>query len=63
MKKNVEDVLKIYDYLEEQGYNVSVSHGYSIGGPPAIALAANRNINLLIADRTFGNLDVVLLSP
>ena len=61
MKNNVQDALNIYDYLEQNGYNVTVSHGYSIGGPPAIYLAANRSINLLVADRTFGNLDVVIL--
>ena len=30
-------------------------HGLSIGGIPACHLASKRNINLIIADRTFGS--------
>lgn len=32
-----------------------ISHGYSIGGPPAVHLAANHPFKVLIVDRSFCN--------
>ena len=56
-----EDVLCIYDYITSNyQYNKIAVHGLSIGGVPACHLACNRNINLLIADRTFGSVKEVL---
>jgi pimeloyl-ACP methyl ester carboxylesterase len=59
LSKNEKDVLQLYDYLTKQGYSPTIAHGYSIGGPVAIYLAANRPIDMLIADRTFGSIDLV----
>ena len=50
------DILSIYDYIiENYRYNKIIVHGLSIGGIPSCYLAAKRNIDLIIADRTFGS--------
>ena len=50
-----EDILSIYDYIvQNYRYNKIAVHGLSIGGIPSCYLASKRDINLLIADRTFG---------
>lgn len=50
-----EDILCIYDYIvQNYRYNKIAVHGLSIGGIPSCYLALKRNINLIIADRTFG---------
>ena len=50
------DIISIYDYiLANYKYNKIGVYGFSIGGIAACHLANNRNINILIADRTFGS--------
>ena len=50
------DILSIYDYITENfKYNKIIVHGLSIGGIPSCYLASKRNVDLLIADRTFGS--------
>ena len=50
------DIISIYDYiLANYKYNKIGVYGFSIGGIAACHLAKNRNINILIADRTFGS--------
>ena len=50
------DIISIYDYIiANYKYNKIGVYGFSIGGIAACHLANNRNINLLIADRTFGS--------
>ena len=50
-----EDILFIYDYIvQNYRYNKIAVHGLSIGGIPSCYLASKRNVNLIIADRTFG---------
>ena len=56
IENNKKDVLKVYDFLGTQGYQIQVVHGYSIGGPTAIHLASERKVGLLVADRTFSSL-------
>ena len=56
-----DDILDIYDFIMEHfHYNKIAVHGLSIGGIPACHLACKRNINLIIADRTFGSVDDVI---
>ena len=56
-----DDILDIYDFIMEHfHYNKIAVHGLSIGGIPACYLACKRNINLIIADRTFGSVDDVI---
>ena len=58
-----EDILYIYDYIvQNYRYNKIVVHGLSIGGIPSCYLASKRNINLIIADRTFGTVQEYLES-
>ena len=58
-----DDILNIYDFiLEHFHYSKIAVHGLSIGGIPASYLASKRNINLIIADRTFGSVDDVINS-
>ena len=55
------DVLSVYDYVvNNYSYNKIGVYGFSIGGIAACHLANNRNINLLIADRTFSSTREVL---
>ena len=55
------DVLSVYDYITSNySYNKIGVYGFSIGGIAACHLANNRNINLLIADRTFSSTQEVL---
>ena len=55
------DILDIYDFvLEHFHYNKIAVHGLSIGGVPASYLSNKRNINLIIADRTFGSVEDVI---
>ena len=57
------DILDIYDFvLEHFHYNKIAVHGLSIGGVPASFLSNKRNINLIIADRTFGSVSDVINS-
>ena len=57
------DILDIYDFvLEHFHYNKIAVHGLSIGGVPASYLSNKRNINLIIADRTFGSVSDVINS-
>ena len=50
------DIITIYDYMKNNySYNKIGVYGFSIGGIAACHLANNREINLLIADRTFGS--------
>ena len=50
------DIVSIYDYMVENfKYNKIIVHGLSIGGLPSCYLASKRNVDLLIADRTFGS--------
>ena len=50
------DIVELYDEIQKLNkYNKIGVHGYSIGGIPAIYLAKNRNIDLLISDRNFSN--------
>ena len=56
-----EDIINIYDHvLEHFHYNKIAVHGLSIGGIPASYLANKRNINLIIADRTFGSVEDII---
>ena len=56
-----EDIICIYDYITQQNnYKKIGVHGLSIGGIAACHLASQRNICLLIADRTFGSTQGVL---
>ena len=58
-----QDILTIYDYITQNfRYNKIAVHGLSIGGIPSCYLAANRPIDLLIADRTFGSVQGFLES-
>lgn len=59
LSKNEVDVLDLYEALTSDGYSLKISHGYSIGGPVAIYVACVRSMNMLIADRTFGSIDLV----
>ena len=55
------DIITIYDYVKNNySYNKIGVYGFSIGGIAACHLANNREINLLIADRTFGSSKQVL---
>ena len=57
------DILDIYDYIiNNYHYNKIAVHGLSIGGVPATYLASKRNINLIIADRTFGSVQDIINS-
>ena len=60
-----EDILDVYDYINSNyQYNKIIVHGLSIGGVPACYLSAKRNINLIIADRTFGSVkDIIYTFP
>ena len=60
-----DDILDIYDYMNSNyQYNKIAVHGLSIGGVPATYLASKRNINLIIADRTFGSvMDIIYTFP
>ena len=60
-----DDILDIYDYMNSNyQYNKIAVHGLSIGGVPATYLASKRNINLIIADRTFGSVtDIIYTFP
>ena len=50
------DILELFDEIQKLNkYDKIGVHGYSIGGIPAIHLAKNRNIDLLISDRNFVN--------
>ena len=56
-----DDILDIYDYIiANYQYNRIMVHGLSIGGVPACYLSAKRNINLIIADRTFGSVQDII---
>ena len=56
-----DDILDIYDYITSKyQYEKIVVHGLSIGGVPACHLASKRNINLIIADRTFGSVKDII---
>ena len=56
-----EDIINIYDHvLEHFHYNKIAVHGLSIGGIPASYLSNKRNINLIIADRTFGSVEDII---
>ena len=56
-----EDILCVYDYISSKyQYNKIAVHGLSIGGVPACYLASKRNINLIIADRTFGSVQDII---
>ena len=56
-----DDIINIYDHvLEHFHYNKIAVHGLSIGGIPASYLANKRNINLIIADRTFGSIEDII---
>lgn len=55
------DIVSIYDYFTNNySYNKIGVYGFSIGGTCACHLANNRNINLLIADRTFSSTREIL---
>ena len=55
------DIISIYDYISKNySYSKIGVYGFSIGGIAACHLANNRNINLLIADRTFGSFQGIL---
>lgn len=52
----IQDSQQIYDFCRNTlNLNIEIVHGYSIGGPPAVTLAVNNNIKILVADRTFCN--------
>ena len=57
------DILMIYDYIKKN-YNYSKIGviGYSIGGIPAMYLAKNRKIDLLVSDRNFISIIEVLFN-
>ena len=57
------DILIIYDYIKKN-YNYSKIGviGYSIGGIPAMYLAKNRKIDLLVSDRNFISIIEVLFN-
>ena len=58
-----EDILNIYDHIMEHFHYTKIAvHGLSIGGVPASYLASKRNINLIIADRTFGSVEDIINS-
>ena len=62
LANNKKDVLEVYDFLTSAEYEVEIAHGYSIGGPTSIYLASQREISLLVADRTFSSLkDVAVI--
>ena len=48
--------------MEHFHYTKIAVHGLSIGGVPASYLASKRNINLIIADRTFGSVEDIINS-
>ena len=60
-----DDILEVYDYMySNYQYSKIAVHGLSIGGVPACYLASKRNINLIIADRTFGSVqDIIYTFP
>ena len=60
-----DDILEVYDYMNTNyQYSKIAVHGLSIGGVPACYLASKRNINLIIADRTFGSVqDIIYTFP
>jgi esterase/lipase len=49
----------VYDFITDKGYDISIVHGYSIGGPTSIYLASQRKVDLLVTDRTFSSLHEV----
>lgn len=53
------DVLEVYEKVIAEGFSPKIVHGYSIGGPIAIYLASLKPVSMLIADRTFGSIDLV----
>ena len=58
-----EDIENIYDYILNLGiYKKIAVHGLSVGGISACHLAKNRNLDLLIADRTFGSVKGIINS-
>lgn len=49
------DAKTVFDYYKH--HNITITHGYSIGGSSAIGLASvEKSIKVLIADRTFSSI-------
>ena len=50
------DALLIYDEVHKRNYEKIIVYGYSIGGVAASHIAVNKNIDLLVLDRTFSSI-------
>ena len=55
-KAILRDVLEIYDFLKATGAQLIGTHGESLGGMAACHLGANREIKIMIVDRSFSSL-------
>ena len=68
-----EDALTVYEYYRDRGYEISIVHGYSIGGAAAIGLmeklssysgryrqAQDQKVEVLIVDRSFSSIGEVI---
>ena len=60
--KNVkQDCLQLYDLIVHNNkYNKILVHGYSIGGICAIYISYMRNIDILVSDRNFSNIESIV---
>ena len=50
------DALLIYEEVKKRNYEKIIVYGYSIGGVAASHIAVNKNIDLLVLDRTFSSI-------
>lgn len=56
------DAAHVYQFYREQGYDISIIHGYSIGGAAAVGIFERippveaEKIEILIIDRSFSSI-------
>jgi pimeloyl-ACP methyl ester carboxylesterase len=56
ISNSMEDAKEVYAFAKKEfGLEPEIVHGYSIGGPSAVALALACPIKTLVVDRTFCN--------
>ena len=61
IKNAKEDCLQLFDLIVKQNkYNKILVHGYSIGGICSIYISYMRNIDILVCDRNFANIESIV---
>jgi pimeloyl-ACP methyl ester carboxylesterase len=59
---SISDAQVIYNYCKANlRLDPVISHGYSIGGPPAVCLASSQPFKTLVVDRSFCNFVNVMI--